>query len=340
MKALTYEKAHALDAFAITMTEVAEPRPRDGDLLVDVRAIGINPGEAAIRRTRSAEPGGRVILGWEFAGVVVAAGSAATGFTAGDRVMGTGDITRDGAWAQRVAVDHRVVARIPDGLAFTDAASLPIGVLTAWESLFRDQDSLLPGVGRVLVVGGAGGVGSMATQLLKATTPAFVISTASRPASRRWATAMGADLVVDHRGDLPGQLRDAGIDHVDLVFSTSGTSGHLGAIVEVLRPFGHLAASDLAGPLELGAITGKSLSLHSEMVFSKVVAGGDVGSQGRILARAADDVAAGRLRPIVTTTLDGLTVETMRTAHALVESGRTIGKTVIRVTAEAENHPR
>lgn len=332
MKALTYEKTHELDAFAITLTEVAEPRLRDGDLLVEVRAIGINPGEAAIRRTRGAEPGGRLVLGWEFAGVVVAAGPAATGFAAGDRVMGTGDFTRDGSWAERVAVDHRVVAKIPDRLAFTDAASLPIGVLTAWESLFRDQDVLPPGVGRVLVIGGAGGVGSMATQLLKARTPAFVISTASRPESRKWVTAMGADLVVDHRGDLAGQLHTAGIDHVDLVLSTSGTSGHLAAIVEVLRPFGHLAHTDLAGPLDLGAFTAKSLSLHSEMVFSKIVAGGDVASQSRILAGAADDVAAGRLRPIVTTALDGLTAETMKTAHALAESGRTTGKTVIRVT--------
>ncbi|WP_326950782.1 zinc-binding alcohol dehydrogenase family protein [Amycolatopsis sp. NBC_01307] len=331
MKALAYERAHALDAFAINLVEVAEPRLRDGDLLVEVHAIGVNPGEAAIRRTRSAEPGGRVILGWEFAGVVAAVGPAAAGFAVGDRVLGTGDITRDGSWAERVAVDHRVVARIPDGLAFTDAASLPVGVLTAGESLFRDQDALPGGVGRVLVIGGAGGVGSMATQLLKATTSAFVIGTASRPESRTWATAMGADLVVDHRGDLAGQLRAAGIDHVDLVFSTSGTSGHLEAIVEVLRPFGHLAAIDLTGPFDLGAFTGKSLSLHSEMVFSKIVAGGDVASQGRILARAVADVAAGRLRPIVTTTLEGLTADTMKTAHTLAESGRTVGKTVIQI---------
>jgi NADPH:quinone reductase len=329
MKALAYEEAHALDAFAIELVEVAEPRLREGDLLVEVRAIGINPGEAAIRKTRSAEPGGRVVLGWEFAGVVVAVGPAATGFAVGDRVMGTGDITRDGSWAERVAVDHQVVARIADEVTFTDAASLPIGVLTAWEALFRDQDTVPAGVGRVLVIGGAGGVGSMATQLLKARTSAFVISTASRPESREWATAMGADLVVDHHADLATQLRGAGIGTVDLVFSTSGTSRNLASIVEVLRPFGHLAFIDAPGPLDLDAFVGKSLSLHSEMVFSNITAGGDAGSQGRILARAADDVAAGRLRPIVTTTLDGLTAETMRTAHTLVETGATVGKTVI-----------
>ncbi|MFC5061292.1 zinc-binding dehydrogenase [Actinomycetospora atypica] len=259
--------------------------------------------------------------------MVLATGSASAGFAIGDRVMGTGDVTRDGSWAERVAVDHRVVATIPDGLTFADAASLPIGVLTAWEAVFRDQDTLPAGVGRVLVVGAAGGVGSMATQLLKRTS-AFVVGTASRPESREWATAMGADLVVDHHADLAPQLRAAGIDAVDLVFSTSGTGGNLASIVEVLRPFGHLAFIDDPGPMALGAIVGKSLSLHAEMVFSRILAG-DAGSQGRILARAADDVAAGRLRPIVTTTLEGLTAATMRTAHTLVESGRSVGKTVI-----------
>ncbi len=328
MKALAYEKAHPLDAFAVELTDVEEPRLRDGDLLVEVAAIGVNAGEASIRAARSAAPGGRVVLGWEFAGVVAATGPSATGFAVGDRVMGTGDFTRDGCWAERVAVDHRIVAKIPDELTFADAASLPIGVLTAWEALFRDQDSLPAGVNRVLVIGAAGGVGSMATQLLKARTSAFVIGTASRPESARWVTTMGADLVIDHT-DLPGQLRTAGA--VDMVLSTARTGTHLAAVTEVLRPFGHLSVIDSAGPLDLDAFTGKSLSLHTETVFSRIIAGADPGSQGRILTRAAQDVVAGRLRPIGTTTLHGLTAETMRTAHALVESGRTIGKTVISV---------
>ena len=140
---------------------------------------------------------------------------------------------------------------------------------------------------------------------------------------------MGAGLVIDHYADLATQLRALGIDDVDLVFSTSATSRYLASIVEVLRPFGHLALIDAPGSLDLEAFAGKSLSLHSEMVFSRIVADGDIGSQGRILARVADDVVAGRLRPIATTTLKGLTAETMRTAHTLVETGRTIGKTVI-----------
>ncbi|WP_250036009.1 alcohol dehydrogenase catalytic domain-containing protein [Paractinoplanes maris] len=329
MKALAYHQAHSLDAFAIELIDTAEPGLRDADLLVGVRAVGINPGEALIRRTRSAEPGRRIILGWEFAGVVEAVGPDATGFAVGDRVMGTGDMRRDGAWAQRLAVDHRVVARIPDQLSFSDAASLPIGGLTAWEALFRDQGGLAPGIDRVLIVGGAGGVGTLATQLLKSRTSALVASTASRPESREWCRRMGADVVVDHTAEVPGQLRDAGVGRIDLVLSTSGSAGNLGWMAEILRPLGHLAVIDLSDPLDLGSLAGRSISLHTENVFSRIMAGGDIAGQGDILAQLAGDVVAGRIHPIATTVLDGLRVDTMRAAHELVESRRTIGKTVI-----------
>lgn len=329
MKALAYEKAHALDAFALDLIEVDEPELGDRDLVVEIRAIGVNPGEAFIRSIRSAEPGGRVILGWEFAGVVTGTGPAATGFAVGDRVMGTGDPTRDGCWAQRLAVDHGVVATIPDQLSFADAASLPIGSLTAWEAMFGDQPAPPPGVDTVLIVGGGGGVGSMATQLLKARTSAFVIGTASRPPSRQWCQAMGADLVIDHTADVIQQLSQAGIEQVDMVLSTAGTADNLAWIGAVLRPFGHLSAVDLGGPLDLGPLMQKSVSLRTEMVFSQIIAGADPSRQGGILQAVGDHVAAGQLRPIVTTRLQGLTVPSMRTAHELLETRRTVGKVVI-----------
>ena len=329
MKALAYEKAHTLDAFAIQEMDIAEPQMGDDDLLVDIRAVGINPGEAYIRSVRSAEAGGRVVLGWEFAGIVIGVGSAATGFAVGDRVMGTGDVTRDGGWAERLAADHRVVAQIPDQLSFVDAASLPIGGLTAWEAVFRDRNTLSAGVERVLVVGGAGGVGSLATQLLKARTGALVIATASRPESREWCEAMGADLVVDHRQDVLAQLGRAGIDQVDMIFSTAGTAENLRWIAKLLRPFGHLSAIDIAPPFDASPLGPKSISLHTEMVFAKIIGGFDLASQGRILREIAEEVVAGRLRPIVTTPLDSLTPRNMKTAHELLESKRTIGKIVI-----------
>lgn len=327
MKALAYERAHPLEAFAMDLVEVNEPLLRDGDLLVEIRAIGMNPGEASIRSVRSAEPGGRVVLGWEFAGVVAATGPSATEFGVGDRVMGTGDPTRDGCWAQRLAVDHRGVAKIPEQLSFVDAASLPIGVLTGWESIFRDQPTLPPGVELVLIVGGAGGVGSMATQLLKARTSAFVVATASRPQSRDWCLGMGADLVIDHTAHVSEQLSQVGIEQVDMVLSTTGTVDNLPWIGALLRPFGHLSAIDLATPLDVTPLTQRSVSLHTEMVFSRV--GADPGSQGRILEAVGEYVSAGRVRPIVTTRLAGLTVDNVRTAHRSLESHRTIGKIVI-----------
>lgn len=329
MKALVYETAHGLANFALEAAEVPEPTMRDQDVLVEVRAIGINPGEALIRRTRSAEPGGRVLLGWEFAGVVIAVGEHVRRFTVGDRIFGTGDTTRDGGWAERLAVDHRILARIPDRLSFAEAASLPVGALTASEALFRDQDALPAGVDQVLVVGAGGAVGSLATQILKARTSASVITTASRQASSRWSTQMGADLVLDHTGDVPAQLRAAGIPHVDMVLSTAGSADHLSWIPRVLRPFGHLSVVDGVPALDVGVLAGKSLSLHTEMVFSRIVNGAVPEAQGRTLESVAELVTAGRVRPILTRQLDGLTAESMRTAHELVEGARTIGKVVI-----------
>jgi NADPH:quinone reductase len=329
VKALVYEKAHDLDNFAMRLVEIVEPTLRDLDVLVEIHAIGINPGEALIRRTRSAEPGGRVLLGWECAGVVVCAGSAVRNFKVGNRVFGTGDMSRDGAWAERVAVDHRILAKVPDKLSFADAASLPIGAITAWEAMFRDQDVLPAQVDRVFIVGGAGAVGSLATQILKAKTKAYVVSTASRSESSDWCREMGADLVIDHTKDIEEQLASAGIQHVDMVLSTAKTSEHLSWITKVLRPFGHLSVVDFSPSLDANALMLNSLSLHLEMVFTRILRGTEVHRQGSILEEIADLIVAARIRPITTTRLNGLSIDAMRAAHQLIERTRTIGKVVI-----------
>ena len=329
MKALVYEKAHSLADFSVHLAEIAEPTLRENDLLVDVRAIGVNRGEATIRSLRSAEPGGRVLLGWEFAGVVLATAPSAQRFKIGDRVFGTGDMSRDGCWAERVAVDHRIVAAIPDQLSFVDAASMAIGSATAWEAMFRDQGALPTGVDRVLVLGGAGSVGSLGTQLLKARTGAFVIATASRPESRDWCRKMGADLVLDHTGDMVEQLASAGIPNVDLVLSTARTAENVDWMAKVLRPFGHLCVVDSGAPLDVGPLLVKAASIHTELVFSRIINGSAPEKQGAILETVSQLVGEGGLQPIVTTRLDGLSAETMRAAHQQLETAQTIGKIII-----------
>ena len=329
MKALVYEKAHSLADFSIHLADVAEPEIRENDLLIDVRAIGVNRGEATIRSLRSAEPGGRVLLGWEFAGVVLATGPSTQGFKAGDRVFGTGDMSRDGCWAERVGVDHRIVAKIPDGLSFVDAASMAIASATAWEAMFRDQGGMQTGVERVLVLGGAGSVGSLATQLLKARTGAFVIATASRPESQDWCRKMGADLVLDHTGNMVEQLASAGIQQVDMVLSTAKTAENVEWIAKVLRSFGHLCVVDSGAPLNLSPLVMKSVSLHTEMVFSRIMTGSAPEKQGVILKTVSRLTGEGRLQPIVMKRLNGLLAETMKAAHQQLETAQTIGKVVI-----------
>ncbi len=328
MKALIYEKAHTLDAWAIKLADVAEPTVCESDILVEVRAVGINPGETFFRKTRSADAGGHVLLGWEFAGDVVGVGAAVDRFKVGDRVFGTGDVRRDGAWAQRVAVDHRIVATIPDALSFSDAASLPVGAITAWEALFRDANALPVNVNRVLVIGGAGGVGSLAIQLLKAKTEAFVIATASRPESRAWCEELGADLVVDHAGDVIDELGAADISAVDMVLSTANSAANLLWIAKVLRPFGHVAIVDGAAVLDASVLVPKAASLHTEMIFSRLLNGYAPEAQGAILEAVAG-LAKGGIRSIATTRLDGLTSASMRAAHTILEERRTIGKVII-----------
>ncbi len=334
MKALIYENANTIDNFGIQLREIAEPVVRDDDVLVEVRAIGINPGEAFVRQAKSAEPGGYVLLGWEFAGVVVGVGRSVQRFKKGDRVFGTGDIGRDGAYAERVAVDHRIVAKLPDSVSFVDAASIAVGAVTASDAMFRYQGELPPDVRKVLIIGGAGAIGSIAIQLLKTRTDAVVIATASTQESRDWCKRMGADIVVDHFGDVPAQLAEAGIQEVDFVLSLAATAQNLDWIAKVVRPYGHIAFTDVVPPLDIspfGPLGVKAPSVHMEMMFSRIVTGSHPERQGLFLDKVAEHVAEGLLRPIVTTQIDGLTSESIKTAHRLVERQRTIGKIVIAV---------
>lgn len=307
-------------------------RPRD--VLIEVRAVSVNPVDAKVRGGTAAEPSSPQVLGWDVAGVVRAVGTDASLFRVGDEVYGAGDITRAGSNAELVAMDERIVGRKPRSLSFAEAAALPLTSLTAYEALFhrlrlpRGRDAQGR---RLLVIGAAGGVGSVAVQLAKASTDLTVIGTASRPESTAWIKELGADAVIDHRAPFGSQLRDLGIPHVDAVLCTSDTDPYFAGLAEITAPQGALCfIVPNKAPVDLAPFYAKSVAFHWELMFTRpMFATADLGAQGEILNEVAALVDAGRLRTTLKETLSPLCARTLRAAHARIESSATIGKIVV-----------
>jgi len=325
MKAFAYDEAHALEDFALTLRDLPDPVPGPSDLLVRVKAFALNPVDCKIRQRRSGAADAPVILGWDAAGVVEAVGAEVAGFRPGDEVYYAGDLNRAGSYATLQAIDHRIAAHKPASLDFADAAALPLTALTAHEALLErgihyDSDS------RVLIIGGAGGVGSMAIQLMKALTPATVIATASRPETVEWTKRMGADQIVGRR--LAEELKALGLCDLHAIFSTTHTDDYLPVIPDLLRPFGHMMVIDDPAALDIKPFKQKALSVHWEFMFAKPVNGFRPQEQGAMLARLAGLVDEGRIRTTRTQTLPA-GVDALREAHAALEAGTLIGKTVM-----------
>lgn len=332
MRAIGHTRRTALtDPNALVEFDLPEPEVRDRDLLVEVRAVSVNPVDVKVRELL--EPDGpHRVLGYDAAGVVRAAGPGVIGFAVGDEVFYAGDITRAGSNAELQAVDERIVGHKPATLTMPEAASLPLTSVTAWEILFdcfRVEEG--GGAGEsLLVIGGAGGVGSVLIQLAKALTGLTVIATASREESRAWATRMGADHVIDHRGPLTPQLRAIGGRAPRYVAALTHTEQHFDAIVELIEPRGHMTLIDDPQTLDVTKLKHKALTLSWEFMFTRPVhQTSDMDAQRRLLERVSALVDSGRLRHTATTTFDDLSLDTLRSAHELQESGRAIGKTVL-----------
>jgi zinc-binding alcohol dehydrogenase family protein len=316
--------------------EVAEPTPGPHDLVLQVEAVAVNPVDTKVQAGIAPGGAGR-ILGWDAAGVVLACGDAVSRFQPGDRVMVAGDIRRPGCYAERLAVDARLVGRKPEGLSWAEAAALPLTTLTAWEGLFEgigfDPDGgsgccAGESAGRsLLILGGAGGVGSIAIQLARRA-GLRVIASASRPESRAWVLEMGAELVVDHRQPLAAQLQALGLDQVDAIANFSDTDAYWEQMAELVRPHGSLLVIvGNRGPLAMERLKQKSVRLCWEFMFSRSSAGGDGQlAQGRILDRLAALVEAGEIRTTLRRTLGPISAANLSAAHALLADGHTIGK--------------
>ncbi len=330
MKALAYTKAHPLSEFSIAEVELPEPKVEPKDLLVSIKAISTNPVDFKIRKSRSAADGVPVVLGWDAAGTVTKVGTDTSGFAVGDEVYYSGELLRAGAYAELQAIDSRLVAKKPKKLFFPEAAALPLTSVTAWEALFEKGITYNEGTS-VLVIGGAGGVGSIATQLLRSETKARVIATASRPETIRWCELMGANDVIDHTKDLAGELKRIDCENVDVVFSTTHTDRYLETLSAILRPFGHFVLIDDPKSLDIVSLKRKSISTHWELMFTKSLHRYRMETQGEILQRIATLVDEGHLKTTANLVLQGLTPENIRRAHTLGEEGKAIGKIVIEV---------
>jgi NADPH:quinone reductase len=312
------------DALQDVEVDVPEPGPRD--VLVAIEAVSVNPADVK-RRAALANTDRPVILGFDAAGVVMAIGAQVSSLAVGDEVWCAGDITRQGSNAALYAVDERITARKPASLSFAEAAALPLTTITAWEALFERFGLTEGSSGDLLVLGAAGGVGSMMIQLAKTLTEVRVIATASRPESRDWALQLGADVVIDHH-ELRVQALEVAPDGVDYVFSPH-SARNVDDYAAIVKPFGQITAIDDPSGLDLLPLKQKSISWHWELMFTRPMFGVDMEYQGQLLTEAAALVDAGRLRSTLTSAIADFSAVGLRDAHRRVESGATVGKVVV-----------
>ena len=337
MKAVSFHQSlPSEDPESLIDVTIEKPKPESRDILVEVHAISVNPVDTKVRKGGGpGKPAGELkILGWDAAGIVMEVGSEVTLFSPGDEVYYAGAINRPGTYAEFQAVDERIVGRKPSTLNFAHAAALPLTTITAWELLFDRLElriGKLTSQGSILIVGGAGGVGSIAIQLLKRLTGLTVIATASRSETQEWCLELGADHVIDHRQPLAAQVKAIVPGGVNHVLALTKVEDHFDEIIEAMAPQGKIGLiENPATPLDIIKLKAKCLSLHWEFMFARPLhQTPDMGEQGRLLNEVSRLVDAGLIRSTARLNLGEIHAANLRQAHALVESGRTIGKVVL-----------
>ncbi|QJR82051.1 zinc-binding alcohol dehydrogenase family protein [Alteromonas pelagimontana] len=334
MLAFGYKQATTeLKADSLQAVNMSNPVPAGRDILVAVEAISVNPVDTKIRK--SVEPAADTfkVLGWDAVGVVKEVGNSVSLFKPGDRVFYAGDISRQGSNAEYQLVDERIVGRAPTSLSNAEAAALPLTSLTAWELLFSrlqvPTDS--SGEGKILlVVGAAGGVGSILVQLARRLTSLTVVGTASRGETKQWVKDKGAHYVIDHNHPLDEQLKKQGIEKVDFVASLTHTDVHFEACVNALAAQGRFGLIDDPGAIDIALLKRKSISLHWEFMYTRSLFNtNDMQEQHDILCRIADMVDEGQLTTTVGKNLGEINVENLLKAHQILESNRAMGKLVL-----------
>jgi zinc-binding alcohol dehydrogenase family protein len=336
MKAIGFYRSLPLtDPESLLDLELEKPTAQGRDLLVKVQAISVNPIDVKVRASKPQAEHSAHVIGWDAAGIVEAIGPDCTLFQPGDHVYYAGDLTRPGTNSEYHLVDEQIVGRKPTRLDFAEAAALPLTTLTAWEGLFdRLGISKLPEHNRdkrILIIGTAGGVGSIATQLAK-WAGLTVVGTASRPESQQWAREHGADYVIDYRQSFVAQLESLGIATVDflLCLNSAGLGKRWKDIVQVMAPQGKICNIDELEEVNLAALKSKSVTYVWEFMFThSMYQTVDMIEQHHLLDVVADLVDAGKIQTSLTRRLSPITVANLRKAHELVEKGTMIGKVVL-----------
>ena len=333
MKAVAYKKPLQIsqpEVFSDITLE--QPIASGHDLLVEVKAISINPVDIKMRQRTSPENETWKILGHDAVGIVKAVGENVQHYKIGDEVFYAGSNQRNGSYAEFQLVDERIVGLKPKTLNDAEAAALPLTSITAWEMLF-DRLKVQEAVHAdavILVIGAAGGVGSITVQLLKALTNLKVIATASRPESKAWLASIGADYIIDHRQPLEQQVRDLNIGLPDYIFSITGTAGYTQSIVNLIAPQGHFGLIDDPDNFVINPFKAKSVAIHWESMFTRsTFQTADMSRQRQILNHLAELVDQGKIKTTLSKNLGRINAKNITEAHALIESGQSIGKIVL-----------
>ena len=336
MKAIALTKYLPIaDPQSLVDVDLPTPAPGARDLLVKVEAIAVNPVDTKVRSPKDKVEAAPRVLGWDAAGVVEQVGSAVTLFKPGDRVFYAGDITRPGSNSAFQLVDERIVGHAPKSLSFAQAAALPLTAITAWEALFDRLKVPTPPHAQprrsILLIGGAGGVGSIAIQLAAKVAGLKVIATASRPESAAWCKELGADAVVNHHGNLVEEVRKAGYKHVDYVLIMNNTDQHMPAACELVAPQGGICTIvENAKPVDVVPLKSKSAAFMWEFMFTRAMfTTPDMIEQHNLLNEIARLIDAGVIRTTVSEVLKPINAANLRAAHAKLEAGNAIGKVVL-----------
>lgn len=334
MKAVAFQRPLAID-LADSLVDITLPDPiaQGRDLLVEVKAISVNPVDVKVRIRTTPPAGEWQILGWDASGIVRSVGPDVTLFKPGDRVWYAGSIIRTGCNSELHLVDERIVARMPSSLDFAAAAALPLTSITAWEMLFDRlaiEQGKMPNNKSLLIIGAAGGVGSIMTQLARRLTGLTIIGTASRPETQSWVSQLGAHHVIDHSASLTGELKRIGIEHPDYIVSLTHTDQHYMQIVEAIAPQGKFGLIDDPKPFDVTILKRKSVSLHWELMFTRSIFNtDDVINQHHLLSEMTRLVDTGVLHTTVNENFGLINASNLKRAHALLESGKSQGKIVL-----------